>query len=106
MSVYRDSFSTVSAGSQAANYASLDTYTAQAIPRYSMLKMSVAPGSEKFFSTAAVFQARETSPRSGASSQYPVNLEGAIPSFSSVRNERQVVSDSEYSQLGHKLSPK
>ena len=106
MSSYRDSFSTVSAGSQAANYASLDTYAVQAIPRYSMLKMSVAPGSEKYFSTAKEFQARETSPRAGASSQYPVNLEGAIPSFSSVRNERQVVADSEYSQLGYKLSPK
>jgi streptogramin lyase len=106
MSSYRDSFSTVSAGSQAANYASLDTYSVQAIPRYSMLKMTVAPGAEKYFNTSREFQARETSPRAGASSQYPVNLEGASPTFASVRNERQVVADSEYSQLGYKLSPK
>jgi hypothetical protein len=62
MSIYRDSTSYVSGSGIADDYTTLQNYritgNSKAAPLNSVLKLSVAPGSTKYFSVAPIFQSR------------------------------------------------
>lgn len=112
MSSNHETSTSVSAVSQSGNYVTLDTYTVQNVPRYSMLKMSVAPGSEKFFSTSREFQSRLTSPRVPNGANIPVSVVGMEPrtmTASAMTNgEKSFIGDYDYQSLGqsaYKLNP-
>jgi hypothetical protein len=58
---YRDFTSYVSTNSRANDYTPIQDYSAagiDSVPPSSLLKLSIAPGSAKYFSTAPSFQAR------------------------------------------------
>lgn len=74
---YRDFTSYVSTSSKANDYTSLADYSStgfQSVPTFSLMKLSVAPGSEKYFSSAPAFQARLDSFRIAPPSMTPVSL--------------------------------
>lgn len=74
---YRDFTSYVSTSSRANDYTALQDYSTtgfQSVPPSSLMKMSVAPGGEKFFSTAPSFQARLDSFRIAPPAKTPVSL--------------------------------
>ena len=107
---YSHENSTYVSNTQAGSYTTLDTYSDQKVPRYSLLKLSVAPGSEKYFNTSRSFQAR-TSDISVNPSATPVSLNGGISTMAASRmmsTEKAMVNDADYQSLGgnaYKLSP-
>lgn len=77
MASYRDYTSYVSTSSKANDYTPLVQYSdvgMQSVPSSSLMKMSLAPGGNKFFSTAPSFQSRLDSYRIAPPAMTPVNL--------------------------------
>lgn len=76
-SYYRDSTSYVSTSSRANDYSPISDYSQngfQSVPRSSVMKMTVAPGGEKFFSVDPSFQTRLDSFRISAPVKTPVSI--------------------------------
>ena len=74
---YRDFTSYVSSSSRANDYTALGDYSStgfQSVPPASLMKLTVAAGGEKYFSTAPSFQARLDSFRIAPPSKTPVSL--------------------------------
>lgn len=74
---YRDFTSYVSSSSKANDYTQLQNYSNtgfQSVPPSSLMKLTVAPGGDKFFSTAPSFQARLDSFRIPPPSKTPISI--------------------------------
>ena len=112
---YQDFTSFVSGSGKADDYTMLQNYTAtgnsQSAPLQSVLKLSVAPGSSKYFSVAPSFQSRLDNFRIAPPAMTPVGLTDSN-THSSTNTMQSVeggnfASSGEYSRLGqtYKLNP-
>ena len=111
---YRDFTSYVSSSSRANDYTPLGNYSTtgfQTVPPSSLMKLTVAPGGEKYFSTAPSFQARLDNTRIAPPAKTPITIGMDTPTASgstmmSVEGVRQVT-NSDYASLGgaYKLNP-
>lgn len=112
---YRDFTSYVSSSSRANDYTALQDYSAtgfQTVPPSSLLKLSVAPGSEMYFSTAPSFQARQDSYRIPPPAMTPISIGQDSSSVSSstmtsVEGSKYHSVGSDYASLGgaYKMNP-
>jgi hypothetical protein len=104
---YRDFTSYVSSSAVANEYTTLNNYSNNGfkeVPQFSMMKLSVAPGGEKYFSAAPSFQSRTDSVRIPAPSMTPIGITShpEVPSGSvmmSTEGNKQV-SSSDYAFIG------
>ena len=111
---YNDTTSYVSASGKANDYTPLQTYSdvgnSQAAPLQSVLKMSVAPGSQKYFSVAPSFQSRLDNFRIAPPSMTPVMVASNSyndPPDSRKPEDTNFASSGDYANLGqsYKLTP-
>lgn len=112
---YRDFTSYVSTSSRANDYTSLQDYSVtgfQSVPPGSLMKLTVAPGGDKFFSTAPSFQARMDNFRIAPPSKTPISIGGDDASMSGsammATEGSRPVSNGDYYTLGsgaYKLNP-
>jgi hypothetical protein len=111
---YRDFTSYVSTSSKANDYTSLGDYSLtgnQSVPSSSLMKLSVAPGGDKFFSTAPTFQSRLDSFRIAPPSKTPVSLgdDNASASGTMMMSAEGMrpISNGDYQSLGssYKMNP-
>lgn len=101
---YKDSTSFVGDSSLANDFTMLQNYSStgfQAVPQSSLLKLSVAPGNDKYFSAAPSFQARLDNFRIAAPAKTPINLSGnGDSSFKMTGSEMPQINGSDYFTLG------
>lgn len=105
---YRDSTSFVSGSGKADDYTMLQNYSfsgnSQASPLQSVLKLSVAPGSAKYFSVAPSFQSRLDNFRIAPPAMTPVGLTDGNGQSSSATMQSveggNYASSGEYARLG------
>jgi len=112
---YRDSTSFVNGVGKADDYTMLQNYTAtgnsQAAPLQSVLKLSVAPGSSKYFSVTPAFQSRLDNFRIPPPAMTPIGLTDGNASSNSATMQSveggNYASSGEYARLGqtYKLNP-
>lgn len=114
---YQDFTSFVSGTGKSEDYTMLQNYTAtgnsQAAPLRSVLKLSVAPGSQKFFSVDPKFQSRLDNFRIPPPAMTPISLADSQPAASSTTMTMtsaeggNFASSGEYARLGqtYKLNP-
>lgn len=73
---YRD-FTSYVVGSKANDYTVLSSYTdanMQSVPKMSLMRMTMAPGTDKFFSVAPSFQSRLDSFRIAPPASTPISI--------------------------------
>lgn len=105
---YQDFTSFVNGVGKADDYTMLQNYTAtgnsQAAPLQSVLKLSVAPGSDKYFSVQPNFQSRLDNFRIAPPSMTPVGLADGTASSSTATMQSveggNFASSGEYARLG------
>ncbi|MDD4930877.1 MAG: hypothetical protein PHG66_01825 [Candidatus Colwellbacteria bacterium] len=112
---YQDFTSFVSGSGKADDYTMLQNYTAtgnsQAAPLQSVLKLSVAPGSDKYFSVAPSFQSRLDNFRIAPPAMTPIGLTDGNASSSNATMQSveggNFAASGEYARLGqtYKLNP-
>lgn len=112
---YKDFTSFVSGNGKADDYTMLQNYSlsgnSQAAPLQSVLKLSVAPGSDKYFSVQPNFQARTDNYRIAPPAMTPIGLtENNAPSSSATMQSVEggnFAASGEYARLGqtYKLNP-
>lgn len=111
---YRDFTSYVSTSSRANDYTVLQDYSStgfQSVPSSSLMKLTVAPGGEKFFSTAPSFQARMDNFRIAPPAKTPISIGddniGMSGSTMMAAEGMRQVAGSDYAPLGgaYKLNP-
>ena len=112
---YKDFTSFVGGSGLADSYTTLKNYTvtgnAQAAPLQSVLKLSVAPGSNKYFSVQPNFQSRLDNFRIAPPAMTPIGLTDGTASDSTSTMQSveggNFASSSEYTRLGqtYKLNP-
>ena len=108
---YRDFTSYVSTSSKANDYTTLNNYSNEVVPSSSLMKLSVAPGGDKFFSTAPTFQSRLDSFRIAPPSKTPVSLgdDNASASGTMMMSAEGMrpISNGDYQSLGssYKMNP-
>ena len=110
---YKDYTSFVSTHARSNDYTQLNNYanvSMQTAPPSSVLKLSVAPGGEKYFSASPGFQARLDNYRISGPSRVPVVLDDtgtASQSANMMTADARVANSGDYATLGgaYKLTP-
>lgn len=112
---YQDFTSFVGGSGKADDYTMLQNYTAtgnsQAAPLQSVLKLSVAPGSDKYFSANPSFQSRIDNFRIAPPAMTPIGLTDGTASSSTITMASaeggNFAASGEYARLGqtYKLNP-
>ena len=112
---FRDFTSFVGGNGKADDYTMLQNYSlsgnSQAAPLQSVLKLSVAPGSDKYFNVQPSFQARNDNYRIAPPAMTPIGLSENTTQVSSATMQSteggNFASSGEYARLGqtYKLNP-
>lgn len=109
---FADYTSLVTSGNKSNDYVTAATYsgTVTNVPKSSLLKLSVAPGSEKYFSAAPAFEQRLDNFRIPAPSRTPVVLDNsdASATMTMMSGASATSGNGDYFTLGagaYKLNP-
>lgn len=109
---YRDFTSYVSSSSRANDYSPIVDYKSagfQSVPPSSVMKLTVAPGSDKYFSVAPSFQSRMDSFRIAPPSKTPVSIGDDGPTTTTMTSAEGVrqINNSDYQSLSdsYRLNP-